>query len=272
VAEPLPAAPPEDAGEAAPAALEVEGVSKAFGGVRALDDVSLTVRPGRITGLIGPNGAGKSSLFDVLSGVQRPDAGRVRLDGADVTGLVAHRLARRGLVRTFQLTRELARLTVLENLMVSPQAQLGEQLLPNFLRPRAVARQDREVYRRALGVLDFVGLTPLADAYAGELSGGQKKLLELGRALMIDCRTVLLDEPGAGVNRTLMQRLIEIVRSMNRERGVTFLIVEHDMDLIAATCDPVIVMAAGRRLTEGSFAQVRRDPEMVRAYLGGAPA
>lgn len=253
-------------------ALEADGITKAYGGVRALDDMQLRVTEGTITGLIGPNGAGKSSLFDVLSGVQRPDRGTVRLRGQAVTGLPPHRLARLGLMRTFQLARELERMTVLENLMVSSQQQLGERFWPNFLSPSAVRAEDARVYTRATEIMDFVGLRPLIDEYAGNLSGGQKKLLELGRALMTDCRIVLLDEPGAGVNRTLMGRLIEIIRTMNRERGVTFLIVEHDMDLIGRVCDPIVVMVAGRRLTAGAFEMIRQDPQVVRAYLGGDAA
>ena len=232
----------------------------------------LYVGGGTVTGLIGPNGAGKSSLFDVISGVQRPDSGTIRLAGRAVTGLPPHRLARLGLMRTFQLSRELERMTVLENLMVSPQHQLGERFWPNFLRPATIRGEEARVYTRAAEIMEFVGLRPLIDEYAGNLSGGQKKLLELGRALMTDCGIVLLDEPGAGVNRTLMGKLIEIIRTVNRDRGVTFLIVEHDMDLIARVCDPIVVMAAGRRLTAGPFETIRQDPQVVRAYLGGGAA
>jgi len=253
-------------------ALRADGITKSFGGVKALDGMSLEVPHGRITGLIGPNGAGKSSLFDVLSGVQRADAGRVEFDGRDVTGAAPDRLAGLGMARTFQFSRELARATVLENLMVSPSGQSGERLLPNFLQPAAVRRQDREVFHRARDVLARVGLAELADSYAGELSGGQKKLLALGRALMRDARLILLDEPGAGVNRTLMRRLVAIIEEMNGRDGITFLIVEHDMDLVARTCDRVVVMVAGRPLVTGTFEEIRRDPRVLEAYLGGIAA
>jgi len=253
-------------------AVEAHDVSKRFGGVHALDRMELAVDAGTITGLIGPNGAGKSTLFDILSGVVRPDSGRIRLSGEDVTGLAPHRLAARGLMRSFQLSRELTRLSVLENLMIAARGQSGERLGAVFLSPRRVAREDRAVYARAVEAMETVGLADQADALAGTLSGGQKKLLDLGRALMAGSRILLLDEPGAGVNRTLMNRIVGIIRDMNRAEGVTFLIVEHDMDLIARICEPVVVMVAGRRLAEGPFEAVRADPRVLEAYLGGAAA
>ena len=253
-------------------ALDASGLSKSFGGVRALAGMEMTVTEGLITGLIGPNGAGKSTLFDILSGVLRPDEGRVRLWGEDVTGRAPRHLAARGLTRSFQLSRELTRLSVLENLMIAARGQSGERLAGLFLNPARVAREDRAVFARAIEVMQTVGLADQADALAGALSGGQKKLLDLGRALMAECRIVLLDEPGAGVNATLMNRIVAIIEEMNRARGVTFLIVEHDMDLIARICDPVVVMVEGRRLAEGPFETLRRDPRVLEAYLGGASA
>ena len=223
-------------------ALEAQALQKAFGGVHALAAMALDVEPGSITGLIGPNGAGKSTFFDVVTGVLPADGGQVRLFGEDVTGLKPHQLAQRGMVRTFQLARELGRLTVLENLMLAPQAQLGDRLVPIFTRPGRVRAEEREIYARALEVLDFAKLSQLRDDYAQDISGGQKKLLELARALMIDCRIILLDEPGAGVNPALMNTLVEIIARLNAEHDKTFLIIEHDMDLVARLCDPVVVM------------------------------
>ena len=253
------------------ALLSASGLSRRFGGVQAVRDMGIEVAPGTITGLIGPNGAGKSTLFNLLSGVIRPQAGRVHYKGADITRLPPFRRARLGMVRTFQLSREFGRLTVLENLMLAPQMQPGERLWPLFAQPRAVARADAQVHARACEVLEIATLTPLRDAYAADLSGGQKKLLELARTLMIECDLILLDEPGAGVNPALMGTLTEMIRTLNRDHGKTFLIVEHDMDLIARLCDPVVVMTEGRLLTRGSFDAIRADPRVIDAYLG-APA
>ncbi len=249
--------------------IEVRNVSKAFGGIRAVRDCSLTVEPGTITGLIGPNGAGKSTLFDIIAGFTRPDSGRVLLDGRDITPLPPHRRFHLGLYRTFQIPRIFTRMTVEENLLVVPPHQPGENLLVSwFLWPRVV-RREREIVRRAGEVLERLGLWRLRDALAGELSGGQKKLLEFGRVLMSPCRTVLLDEPGAGVNRTLMARLAGLIAELAHEEGWTFCIVEHDMDLVARLCDPVIVMAEGTVLTQGRFDDIRRDRQVIEAYLGG---
>ncbi len=254
------------------AILRVRGLAKAFGGVKAVDGLDLDLAPGTITGLIGPNGAGKSTAFHLISGVIRASAGQVWLRETEITGLAPYARARLGMIRTFQLSREFTRLTVLENLMLAPQLQLGERLGAIFARPRAVAEADARIFERAREVLDIARLEALRDEYAANLSGGQKKLLELARALMIDCEVILLDEPGAGVNPALMGTLREMILRLNREHGKTFLIVEHDMDLIAALCDPVMVMTQGTKLTEGSFDEIRRDPRVVEAYLGGAAA
>ena len=252
------------------AILSAEGLSRRFGGVQAVADMSLDVEPGSITGLIGPNGAGKSTLFNLLSGVIRPQEGYVTFKGQDVTALAPFRRARLGMIRTFQLSREFGRLTVLENLMLSPQLQLGERFWPLFTQRRAVLQSEAQIYDRAVEVMEIATLTPLRDAYAADLSGGQKKLLELARTLMIDCDLILLDEPGAGVNPALMSTLVEMIRALNRDHGKTFLIVEHDMDLIARLCDPVIVMTQGSLLTSGGFDSLRDDPRVIEAYLGGA--
>lgn len=251
------------------ALLSASGLSRRFGGVQAVENMGLDVATGSITGLIGPNGAGKSTLFNLLSGVIRPQAGHVSYKGRDITRLAPFRRARLGMIRTFQLSREFGRLTVLENLMLSPQTQLGERMWPLFSSPGAVARADDQVYDRALEVMEIATLTALRDTYAADLSGGQKKLLELARTLMIDCDLILLDEPGAGVNPALVGTLTEMIRRLNRDHGKTFLIVEHDMDLIARLCDPVIVMTEGTFLTAGSFDSIRDDPRVIEAYLGG---
>ena len=249
--------------------LQVEEVSKWFGGVRAVDRCSFRIESGTITGLIGPNGAGKTTLFNIMAGFMRPTGGRVLLEGRDVTGLPAHRLFHLGLVRTFQIPHEFARMTVLENLMVVPPQQAGENLANSWFRWGRVRAEEAEVRRRADGVLDFLNLARVRDELAGNLSGGQKKLLELGRTLMTDARIVLLDEPGAGVNRTLLAQLADLIRRLNRERGYTFCVIEHDMDLIAELCHPIVVMAEGRVLAQGSMAEIRRNEAVQEAYLGG---
>jgi len=250
--------------------IEIDSVSKAFGGLQAVRNVSFTVEHGSITGLIGPNGAGKSTLFNIVAGVMAPDSGRVRLAGEDVTGLAPHQLFHRRLVRTFQIPHEFFRMTVRENLMLVPPGQSGENLFNAWLRWGRVVREDAEILRRADEVLDFLELGHLGDELAGNLSGGQKKLLELGRTMMTDARAVLLDEPGAGVNRTLLGRLAEAIERLNRERGYTFCVIEHDMDLIARLCDPVMVMANGELIASGPMNQLRRDERVLEAYLGGA--
>jgi branched-chain amino acid transport system ATP-binding protein len=244
-------------------------IYKSFGGIRAVDDCSLILERGQILGLIGPNGAGKTTLFNILAGFMRPDSGRIELDGEEITGRRPHELFRRGLVRTFQIAHELARMTVLENLMVVPSGQSGESLLTTWFRPHHVARQERALRRRAEEVLARLKLSGLRFELAGNLSGGQKKLLELGRAMMTDAKVVLLDEIGAGVNRTLMAELAGYIEELNREQRYSFCIIEHDMDLIARLCDPVVVMAEGRILARGSMAEIRANAAVVEAYLGG---
>jgi branched-chain amino acid transport system ATP-binding protein len=247
----------------------VTGITKRFGGVEALAGCTLSVRAGSITGLIGPNGAGKTTLFNVISGLTRADGGQIRLGGDRLDGLSAHAIARRGVGRTFQIPRPLGRMTVLENVLVYAHAQPGEKLARAFASPKRVAAAERRFRERARVILETVDLAPLAAEPAETLSGGQKKLLELARVLMGDPRVILLDEPGAGVNPTLMRSLVEVIRAL-RASGRTFLLIEHDMDLVTELCDPVIVMAQGRTLLEGPFAEVRRDPRVLEAYLGTA--
>jgi branched-chain amino acid transport system ATP-binding protein len=248
--------------------IEVKNLRMQFGGIRAVDDVSLRFADGRITGLIGPNGAGKTTLFNVIAGRYRPTAGQVLLDGEDVTGMTPHELFARGLLRTFQIAHEFTTLTVRENLMMVPPRQSGESLLGTWLRPRQVRQEEMAVRERADEVIGFLQLGPVADELAGNLSGGQKKLLELGRTMMTEAKIVFLDEVGAGVNRTLLNTLGEAIVRLNRERGYTFCMIEHDMDFIGRLCDPVIVMAEGRVLAQGSAGEVIANEQVIEAYLG----
>ncbi len=249
--------------------LDVRGVVKDFGGLRALDGCTFNVRRGTITGLIGPNGAGKTTMFNSITGFIPPDSGRVAFRGADITGQRPDQIFTRGLCRTFQIPREHGSMTVLENLMLVPTQQLGELVWNAWFRRSKVRRQEEEFRDKALEVLEFLELTRLQDEYAGNLSGGQKKLLELGRTLMADPELVLLDEPAAGVNRTLLKRLIDNIKYLSRERGITFLLIEHDMNMVMNLCTPVIVMSEGRKLMEGVPEVVRTDPRVLEAYLGG---
>lgn len=250
--------------------ITVERICKAFGGLQAVDDCSLEVPPGSITGLIGPNGAGKSTLFNIIAGFLSPDSGRITMDGRDITGMAPHRLFHHGLVRTFQIPNEFSRMTVRENLMLVPSGQLGESVLATWFRWGAVREEDARVREKADDVLDFLRLTHVAGELAGNLSGGQKKLLELGRTMMTDAKVVLLDEPGAGVNRTLLAQIADDITRLNQERGYTFCIIEHDMDLISRLCDPVIVMAEGAVIAQGRMADIRRNEQVREAYLGGS--
>ncbi|HEY8417397.1 MAG TPA: ABC transporter ATP-binding protein [Limnochordales bacterium] len=253
------------------AILEVRNLIKEFGGIRAVDDCSFTVQKGSITGLIGPNGAGKTTAFNMVTGFIRPDRGEVRFRGERIDGLPPHVIFRKGIARTFQIPRELRLMTVLENLMLVPLDQGGEGLWRSWFLPGSVRAEEERIYRRALEVLEFVQLSHLRDELAANLSVGQKKLLELARVLMADPELILLDEPAAGVNPTLMKKLAGYVRTL-RDQGKTFLLVEHNMDLIADLCDWVIVMNNGRRLVEGKPEEVRRHPQVLEAYLGGTGA
>ncbi|MDP7065817.1 MAG: ABC transporter ATP-binding protein [Arenicellales bacterium] len=249
--------------------LTVDSISKSFGGLTAVNSCSFTIESQSITGLIGPNGAGKTTIFNVIAGAMKPDGGRVQFQGTDITGQPAHTLFHLGIMRTFQIPQEFFAMTVLENLMVVPAKQSGENLFYALLSPGNVAAREKEVRERAIDVLDFLRLTHVIDELAGNLSGGQKKLLELGRAMMADPDIVLLDEPGAGVNPTLLGELAEMIERLNKERHYTFCIIEHNMDMIARLCDPVIVMVEGGVLMQGDMDTVRADPRVLDAYLGG---
>jgi branched-chain amino acid transport system ATP-binding protein len=243
-------------------------VRKAFGGLQALDGCTLAVRRGTITGLIGPNGAGKSTLFNVVMGLYAPDGGSVHFEGERVDGLPPYALVRRGLAKTFQIPRELRNLTVLENLLVSAKDVPGENLTSLFLQTRRARARDREIQKEAEELLRFVGLHGLRDEYAKNLSGGQKKLLELSRSLMSSPTMILLDEPVAGVNPTLTAKILGLIDQL-RQRGKTFFLIEHDMDVVMNRCDWIIVLHQGRTLAEGVPREIKQNDRVVEAYLGG---
>jgi branched-chain amino acid transport system ATP-binding protein len=248
--------------------IRVDDLHMHFGGIRAVDGASTAVRQGSITGRIGPNGAGKTTLFNVIAGHFTPTSGRVYLDGEDVTGFSPHELFHKGLLRTFQIAHEFSTLTVRENLMMVPANQPGETLWETWFHPGRVRAREAEVRDKADEVIEFLEISHVADEHAGNLSGGQKKLLELGRTMMVDAKIVFLDEVGAGVNRTLLRTIGEAIIRLNQERGYTFCLIEHDMDFIARLCDPVIVMAEGRVLTEGHPEDVMKNEAVIEAYLG----
>ena len=248
--------------------IRVEDLHMRFGGIHAVDGASIEIAKGSITGLIGPNGAGKSTLFNVIAGLFAPTSGHVWLDGEEITGLPPHALFHKGLLRTFQIAHEFPTLTVRENLMMVPPEQPGERLWDAWFHPAAVRAREAEVRARADDVIAFLEIGHVAEERAGNLSGGQKKLLELGRTMMVDAKIVFLDEVGAGVNRTLLNTIGDAILRLNRERGYTFCMVEHDMDFIGRLCDPVIVMAEGKVLTVGAPAEVLRNEAVIEAYLG----
>ena len=248
--------------------IKVENLVKHFGGIHAVDNASLVIETGSITGLIGPNGAGKTTLFNVIAGVYKPTSGRVLLDGDNITGLAPHELFARGMLRTFQIAHEFSTLTVRENLMMVPGDQSGERLMEAWFRPAHVRDQEASIRAKANEVIDFLQISQVADELAGNLSGGQKKLLELGRTMMVDAKIVFLDEVGAGVNRTLLNTIGDAILRLNRERGYTFCMIEHDMDFISRLCDPVIVMAEGSVLAIGSAPEVKANEAVIEAYLG----
>tara|TARA_R110002049_G_scaffold60752_7_gene162784 strand:- start:402 stop:1202 length:801 start_codon:yes stop_codon:yes gene_type:complete len=248
--------------------IVVENLVKAFGGFHAVDGATLRIDEGTITGLIGPNGAGKTTLFNVIAGVLKPTAGRVTMMGEDITGLAPHELFHKGLLRTFQIAHEFSTMTVRENLMMVPGAQSGETLWNAWFGRKGIADEERALLAKADEVLEFLTIDHLKDEKAGNLSGGQKKLLELGRTMMVDAKIVFLDEVGAGVNRTLLNTIGDAIIRLNKERGYTFVVIEHDMDFIGRLCDPVICMAEGKVLAEGTLAEIKANEQVIEAYLG----
>jgi branched-chain amino acid transport system ATP-binding protein len=265
-----PSTPESPAGAAAATPLiEARGLTKAFGGLRAVDNMSISLKRGELLGLIGPNGAGKTTLFNMLAGSLKADAGAILVDGTEVTREAADRRIGRGVCRTFQIPRPFAEMTVLENVLTGGRDQAGERPWMNLLRPGRVAIEERASVEKARALLDFVTLSALEGEPARVLSGGQRKLLELARILMADPRGILLDEPAAGVNPALLELIIARVLELNAE-GKSILLIEHNMEMVARLCGRVVVMASGRHLTEGSPADVARNPAVVEAYLGVA--
>jgi neutral amino acid transport system ATP-binding protein len=252
--------------------LVVDGVHKSFGGLAAVAGASFDVDRGSITALIGPNGAGKTTLFNVVSGFYRPERGEIRFDGHRIDGRPSHRIARLGLVRTFQITKALTRMSVLENMLVAAPSQPGEHLWRLVVTPAAARRREREVHERAMELLALVGLDRLADDYAAVLSGGQRKLLEFARALMTEPRMLMLDEPMAGVNPSLGVQLLEHMRTLQAEQGMTFLLIEHDMEVVMTVSERVVVMSSGYVIADGPPDAVRRDEAVIDAYLGSPHA
>jgi neutral amino acid transport system ATP-binding protein len=248
--------------------LEVEDVVKRFGGIRAVDGATMKVREGAITALIGPNGAGKTTLFNVVTGFYRGDRGSVTFDGREVFGEAPYEIARKGMVRTFQITKALAAMPVIDNMMLAAPDQPGERFRNLIMRPGAVREREKEVHAQAMELLEIFNLTELADDYAGTLSGGQRKLLELARALMARPKLLLLDEPMAGINPVLGKRLLDHMQRLRRESGVTFLFIEHDMEVVMNHADRVVVMAEGRVIAAGEPEDVRADKRVIDAYLG----
>ena len=248
--------------------IRVENLHRHFGGFRAVDGSTLEIEEGSITGLVGPNGAGKTTLFNVIAGVLAPTTGKVLMAGEDITGVPPHVLFHKGLLRTFQIAHEFSSMTVLENLMMVPGGQTGETLWNTWFGRRRIADEERALVAKANEVLEFLTIHHLRTEKAGNLSGGQKKLLELGRTMMVDAKIVFLDEVGAGVNRTLLNTIGDAILRLNKERGYTFCVIEHDMEFIGRLCNPIIVMAEGKVLAKGSIDEIKANEQVIEAYLG----
>lgn len=248
--------------------IKVDNLHMHFGGIRAVDGASVKIAKGSITGLIGPNGAGKTTLFNAIAGAYKPTSGQVFLDGEDITGLPPHELFHKGLLRTFQLAHEFSSLSVRDNLAMVLGGQAGETLFHAWFSRGRVRAEEEKLRAKVDDVIKFLEIEHVADELAGNLSGGQKKLLELGRTMMVDAKIVFLDEVGAGVNRTLLGSIGDAILKLNQERGYTFCMIEHDMDFIGRLCDPVIVMAEGKVLAEGTAEEVKKNEAVIESYLG----
>ena len=248
--------------------LQVNNLSKFFGGLAAVSNCSLKIKKGSITGIIGPNGSGKTTLFNLIAGNLEPSKGTVLLNDEDITNIPSYKLFSKGVLRTFQIAHEFTNLTVLENLMMVPGNQSGENLVNALFKPGVVKNEEEKVKKKALEVIDFLNLKHLSNEFAGNLSGGQKKLLELGRTMMVDAKLVLLDEVGAGVNRTLLKEIGSAILRLNKEKGYTFCMIEHDMEFISRLCKPIIVMAEGSVLFEGTSDEVKNNEQVIESYLG----
>ena len=248
--------------------LSISNISKSFGGIKALNNVSLNFEKGHITALIGPNGAGKTTLFNVINGSLKPDAGKVCLNTENITGLEPHQLFSKGVLRTFQISQEFQSLTVLDNLMMVPSNQIGESILNSWLKPKEIKNQELNNLKKAKEVIKFLSLDKLTYEYAGNLSGGQKKLLELGRTMMVEPKIVLLDEVGAGVNKTLLKKIGDTIIRLNKELNYTFVMIEHDLDFISRLCNPIVVMAEGSILKIGKINEIKTDHKVIEVYLG----
>ncbi len=253
-----------------PDILKVNNLTKNFGGLAAVSNCSLNIKKGSITGVIGPNGSGKTTLFNLIAGNLKPNDGKVLFNNEDITGTPSYELFSKGILRTFQIAHEFTNLTVLENLMMVPSNQSGENLINAFLKPTLIKKEEDVIRKKAYEVIEFLNLKHLANELAGNLSGGQKKLLELGRTMMVDAKLVLLDEVGAGVNRTLLKDLGTAILRLNKEKGYTFCMIEHDMDFISRMCNPVIVMSEGSVLFQGTPNEVKKNEKVIESYLGRA--
>ena len=248
--------------------LSIKNISVNFGGIKAVDEASMSIESGKITGLIGPNGAGKTTLFNIIAGNISPTMGSIHLLEQNITGLPSYELFEKGVLRTFQLAHEFSNMTVIENLMVVPGSQVGEKLLNTWFKRDQIKKEEEEIKNKALEVINFLKLDHLTYELAGNLSGGQKKLLELGRTMMVDAKIVLLDEVGAGVNRTLLNDIADTIIKLNKEKNYTFFMIEHDMSFLSKLCDKVIVMTEGSVLMEGSIDEVTKNEKVIEAYLG----
>ena len=248
--------------------LEINNLSKYFGGLAAVSDCSIKVKRGTITGIIGPNGSGKTTLFNLIAGNLKSSGGNVIFDEENITDVPSYELFSKGLLRTFQIAHEFSNLSVLENLMMVPGNQSGEKIMTALFKPGLVAQEEAVVKEKAKEVVEFLNLGHLSNELAGNLSGGQKKLLELGRTMMVDAKIVLLDEVGAGVNKTLLKKISKSIARLNTERGYTFFMIEHDIDFISELCDPIIVMTEGSVLTSGSAEKIKNNDQVIEAYLG----